>query len=107
MIMQDPLVPVSSYQVDVVRDTQAFLCQDQLGAPDISSTVSENSMSSDDTGARWGGRWCPPVTRPTRDWDSIILPETTKDDLLRDIKNFFSDKGKNFYAARGRCERVK
>lgn len=45
--------------------------------------------------------WQKPVSRPSRPWSSVILPGTMKEDVLRDMEKFLSDKEMNWYAARG------
>jgi hypothetical protein len=45
--------------------------------------------------------WQSPVSRPARPWSSVILPGTVKEDLLRDVQKFLSEKEMSWYAARG------
>ena len=45
--------------------------------------------------------WYLPVKRPCRPWSSVLLPGTLKQDTLRDVENFLSEKEVNWYAARG------
>ncbi|WVQ98808.1 hypothetical protein IAU59_005939 [Kwoniella sp. CBS 9459] len=45
--------------------------------------------------------WQNPVSRPARPWSSVILPGSLKDDLLKDIERFLSDKESKWYASRG------
>ncbi|OCF36572.1 hypothetical protein I316_01823 [Kwoniella heveanensis BCC8398] len=45
--------------------------------------------------------WQTPVSRPARPWSSVILPNSLKDDLLKDIERFLSEKESNWYASRG------
>ncbi|WVW78709.1 hypothetical protein I302_100669 [Kwoniella bestiolae CBS 10118] len=47
------------------------------------------------------GNWIDPIHRPSRSWSSVILPESDKAPLLRDVKNFLSDEEKAWYGARG------
>ncbi|WVF72107.1 hypothetical protein IAT40_006919 [Kwoniella sp. CBS 6097] len=45
--------------------------------------------------------WQNPVSRPARPWSSVILPGTLKDDLLKDVERFLSEKESKWYASRG------
>nr|XP_018263747.1 uncharacterized protein I303_03620 [Kwoniella dejecticola CBS 10117]OBR85905.1 hypothetical protein I303_03620 [Kwoniella dejecticola CBS 10117] len=45
--------------------------------------------------------WQVPVSRPARPWSSVILPGNLKENLLRDIEKFLSDKETRWYASRG------
>ncbi|WWD00331.1 hypothetical protein V866_007243 [Kwoniella sp. B9012] len=47
------------------------------------------------------GNWIDPIHRPSRSWSSVILPESDKAPLLKDVKNFLSDEEKEWYGARG------
>ncbi|WWC89949.1 uncharacterized protein L201_004878 [Kwoniella dendrophila CBS 6074] len=50
---------------------------------------------------RLNSTWQSPVSRPARPWSSVILPNNLKNDLLRDIEKFLSEKEIRWYAARG------
>ncbi|WRT67227.1 uncharacterized protein IL334_004193 [Kwoniella shivajii] len=45
--------------------------------------------------------WQVPVSRPARPWSSVILPGDLKDEVLKDIEKFLSDKETHWYASRG------
>jgi hypothetical protein len=45
--------------------------------------------------------WQGPIRRPTRSWDTVILPTAVKEDLLTDVKEFMSDEEKEWYASKG------
>ncbi|WWC87138.1 uncharacterized protein L201_002024 [Kwoniella dendrophila CBS 6074] len=47
------------------------------------------------------GNWIDPIHRPSRLWSSVILPITSKEPLLQDVKNFLSEKEKRWYNTRG------
>lgn len=42
-----------------------------------------------------------PTTRGSRPWDSVILPGTVKADLLKDVKEFFSEQESLWYTSKG------
>lgn len=50
----------------------------------------------------YNGVWYPPIARPSRSWNSIILPESKKDEILKDVECFLSDVEKAWYASRGK-----
>lgn len=52
--------------------------------------------------ADWGrSSWSAPFARPARPWSSVILPEEAREDVLRDMQSFMSEKEVKWYAARG------
>jgi hypothetical protein len=49
----------------------------------------------------YNGNWYYPIARPTRSWDSIVLPADQKDEIPRDVECLLSEEEKTWYAARG------
>jgi hypothetical protein len=47
--------------------------------------------------------WKGPISRPSRPWDSVILPEGVKESLLKDVKDFISEEETAWYVSKGEC----
>ncbi|KAK8869680.1 hypothetical protein IAR55_000248 [Kwoniella newhampshirensis] len=50
---------------------------------------------------RVNSEWQKAVSRPSRPWSSVILPDVIKEGVLRDMEKFFSDREQQWYASRG------
>jgi chaperone BCS1 len=69
----------------------------QLQPSELKDIYSESHSSpSPQTGA-----WYDPISRPSRRWNSVLLPGSIKDDLLKDVAAFLSDEEQEWYAERG------
>lgn len=47
--------------------------------------------------------WSGPLRRPTRAWESVILPTADKEKLLKDVEHLVSEDEKAWYASKGTC----
>ncbi|WWD16054.1 hypothetical protein CI109_100479 [Kwoniella shandongensis] len=50
---------------------------------------------------RINATWLRPVSRPSRPWSSVILPNSIKETILTDMEKFLSDTEIRWYASRG------
>lgn len=66
----------------------------------LSTSDAHLSVYEPNSGPRdYRGNWKLTSSRPNRPWESIILPEGIKEDLLVDVKEFVSEK--LFYREKG------
>lgn len=63
--------------------------------------VSITAAPDDFDARRINPTWQNPVSRPARPWSSVVLPGSVKENLLRDVQKFLSEKEMSWYAARG------
>lgn len=50
-----------------------------------------------------GPDWDGPIVRPTRNWESVILPSESKEDIFSDVQSFLNKEERDWYASKGEC----